>query len=97
MDPNKPHKQIWLLDDYWDGEPCYVWCEDPAPGLDQDPDDAIGPYIHADEIRKLVEEWRKVTDYGKHGAGVIMAQKCANELEKIYSTRRITNETIKDS
>ena len=51
----KSYKRIWLLRDHWEGEPCQVWCDHPAPGIGQEEEDADGPYIHVNEILKLIK------------------------------------------
>jgi hypothetical protein len=50
------HDKIWLRPGYWDGYATWLWCEDIAPFIDDEEDEADGPYIHADVLRKLVEE-----------------------------------------
>lgn len=42
-------KEIFLVEDYEDGEVCMVWCYTPAPTHEHNPDDAI-KYIHTDEV-----------------------------------------------
>ena len=51
------HDKIWLRPGYWDGYATWLWCEDIAPFIDDEEDEADGPYIHVDVIRKLVQKW----------------------------------------
>lgn len=53
-------KWIWLIPDAGnDGET--VWCDDPAPGVGMDPDDAV-EYVRADIITDLAEENRRLRE-----------------------------------
>lgn len=41
------HESIYLIHGSYDGEPCYVWSDDPAPGTEDNPEDAV-KYVRAD-------------------------------------------------
>lgn len=45
--PNETPETIYLIPDYDEGILGHVWCDDPAPGLGMDPEDAI-EYRRAD-------------------------------------------------
>lgn len=47
--PPKPPERIWLIPD---GEGGFMWCDDPAPGTDMDPADAI-EYTSAESVKVL--------------------------------------------
>jgi hypothetical protein len=57
------HKHIWLIPDSWEGQPCYVWCEDPAPSIGMEPEDAI-EYVRIDiyHVRGVRDEMREKQD-----------------------------------
>ncbi|MFL1404235.1 hypothetical protein ACJO2E_02680 [Marinobacter sp. M1N3S26] len=48
---------IYLIPGECDGEPCMVWCDDPAPSPDHDPDEAV-KYIRADVAAQESAEWK---------------------------------------
>ena len=73
------HERIWLRPDMWDGEKIWCWCEDIAPFIGDEPDEADGPYIHVDALRKKVREWRQKAADGNVGGFYY----CANELEQM--------------
>lgn len=41
------HETIYLIPGSYDGEHCYVWSDDPAPGAEDNPADAV-EYVRAD-------------------------------------------------
>ena len=43
------HESIYLIPGSYDGEQCYVWSDDPAPGTEDNPADAI-KYVRADLV-----------------------------------------------
>lgn len=42
-----PPEVIYLIPGDFDGYPSWLWCEDPAPGQNDDPADAVKYYRHA--------------------------------------------------
>ena len=46
------HERIYLIPGSYDGENCYVWSDDPAPGTEDNPQDAI-EYVRADLFKAL--------------------------------------------
>ena len=78
MDKDNPHKRIWLRPGNWDGEDCWLWCEDSAPFIDDNPDEAIGPYIYADDLFKIVEKWVD----SKNTNGLRLAQSILDLLKR---------------
>lgn len=43
------HERIYLIPGSYDGEHCYVWSDDPAPGAEDSPTDAV-EYVRADLV-----------------------------------------------
>lgn len=50
---DKIHDIIYLIDGNFDGDPCRLWCEDPAPEIGQNPEDAI-KYVSAARVEELI-------------------------------------------
>ena len=47
------HDVIYLIPGHYDGEDCAVWCDEPAPGSDDNPDDAIKYVKVKNEVQLL--------------------------------------------
>lgn len=52
---NPNHEKIYLIPGSYDGEHCYVWSDDPSPGTEYNPDDAI-EYVRADLFNALAAQ-----------------------------------------
>jgi hypothetical protein len=50
-----------------DGAPCMVWCDDPAPSHDHDPDEAV-KYIRADKHQEIIDRQAKAAKMGMDAA-----------------------------
>lgn len=57
-----------------DGAPAMVWCDDPAPGEDMDPEEAV-KYIRADKHQEIIDRQARAAKMGmdaaKKSAGVM--------------------------
>ncbi len=61
-----PANTIYLIPDSGEHEEnheySYMWCDNPAPDSDQNPDDAI-KYIRADKLDELIKHARACCDF----------------------------------
>ena len=68
---------IYLVPDASEGQRCYLWCDDPAPGLDMDPSEAV-EYLRKDVhdaiIAKQANAAKQGIDAAKKGAGSELEQ-----------------------
>lgn len=55
------HESIYLIPGSYDGERCYVWSDDPDPGSEDNPEDAV-KYVRADLAQSNEMLARRVTE-----------------------------------
>ena len=91
--PNETPETIYLIPDYDEGILGHVWCDDPAPGLGMDPEDAI-EYRRADvadtalaaaeariaELEKTLEPFADWYEQPLGGFDPVTADHCATGI-----------------
>jgi len=58
---------IYLVPDASEGTRCYLWCDDPAPGIDMDPAEAV-EYLRKDVHNTIIAKQAKAAISGMNAA-----------------------------
>lgn len=58
---------IYLVPDSSEGQRCYLWCDDPAPGLDADPSEAV-EYLRKDVHEAIIAKQANAAKQGMDAA-----------------------------
>lgn len=58
---------IYLVPDSSEGQRCYLWCDDPAPGLDMDPSDSV-EYLRKDVHDAIIAKQASAAKQGMDAA-----------------------------
>lgn len=58
---------IYLVPDSSEGQRCYLWCDDPAPGLDMDPSEAV-EYLRKDVHDAIIAKQANAAKQGMDAA-----------------------------
>lgn len=68
---------IYLVPDSSEGQRCYLWCDDPAPGLDMDPSESV-EYLRKDVHDAIIAKQAKAAKQGMDAAKKV----AGSELEQ---------------
>lgn len=68
---------IYLVPDSSEGQRCYLWCDDPAPGLDMDPSESV-EYLRKDVHDAIIAKQAKAAKQGMDAAKKV----ASSELEQ---------------
>lgn len=61
---------IYLVPDCSEGQRCYLWCDDPAPGLDMDPSESV-EYLRKDVHDAIIAKQAKAAKQGMDAAQAV--------------------------
>lgn len=61
---------IYLVPDSSEGQRCYLWCDDPAPGLDMDPSESV-EYLRKDVHDAIIAKQAKAAKQGMDAAQAV--------------------------
>ena len=61
---------IYLVPDSSEGQRCYLWCDDPAPGVGMDPSEAV-EYVRKDVHEAIIAKQAKAAIRGMDASKVV--------------------------